>query len=148
MLLLYHLLLIGNSLILTCTIFILAATGRPDDEDRKELQGFAEKVLAKIDGSPSDMSVPQIPGNHPYKKAGGAALVPKADHRCNACGLCAEKCPAQAINRDKPKETDGKKCISCMRCVAVCPQSARKVNSALVAVAAAAIKKACSEKKA
>ena len=123
------------------------ATGRPDDEDRKELQGFAEKVLAKIDGSPSDMSVPQIPGNHPYKKAGGAALVPKADHRCNACGLCAEKCPAQAINRDKPKETDGKKCISCMRCVAVCPQSARKVNSALVAVAAAAIKKACSEKK-
>lgn len=117
------------------------ATGRPDDKDRKELQGFAEKILTKINGSPSDMSGPQIPGNHPYKKAGGAALVPKADHRCNACGLCAEKCPAQAINRDKPKETDGKKCISCMRCVAVCPQSARKVNSVLVAVAAAAIKK-------
>ena len=83
------------------------ATGRPDDKDRKELQGFAEKILTKINGSPSDMSGPQIPGNHPYKKAGGAALVPKADHRCNACGLCAEKCPAQAINRDKPKETDG-----------------------------------------
>lgn len=121
------------------------ATGRPDEEDRTQLQGFAEKILEKI--SNADMSAPQIPGNRPYKKAGGAGLVPKADHKCNACGLCAEKCPAQAISRENPRETDGKKCISCMRCISVCPQSARKVNSAMVSVAAMAIKKACSEKK-
>lgn len=121
------------------------ATGRPDEEDRSELQGFAEKILAKINGA--DMSAPQTPGNRPYKKAGGAGLVPKANHKCNACGLCAEKCPAQAISRETPRETDGKKCISCMRCVSICPQSARKVNSAMVSVAAMAIKKACSEKK-
>ncbi len=121
------------------------ATGRPDDEDKSELQGFAEKILAKISGE--DMAAPQIPGNRPYKKAGGAGLVPKADHKCISCGLCAEKCPAQAISRENPRETDGKKCISCMRCVSICPQSARKVNSAMVAVAAMAIKKACSEKK-
>ena len=93
------------------------------------------------------MSAPQIPGNRPYKKAGGAGMVPKADHKCNACGLCVEKCPAQAISRENPRETDGKKCISCMRCISICPQSARKVNSAMVSVAAMAIKKACSEKK-
>lgn len=121
------------------------ATGRPDEEDRTQLQGFAEKILEKI--SNADMSAPQIPGNRPYKKAGGAGLVPKADHKCNVCGLCAEKCPAQAISRENPRETDGKKCISCMRCISVCPQSARKVNSAMVSVAAMAIKKACSEKK-
>ena len=121
------------------------ATGRPDEEDRTQLQGFAEKILEKV--SNADMSAPQIPGNRPYKKAGGAGLVPKADHKCNACGLCAEKCPAQAISRENPRETDGKKCISCMRCISVCPQSARKVNSAMVSVAAMAIKKACSEKK-
>ncbi len=121
------------------------AAGRPDDEDRSELQGFAEKILAKISGG--DMSAPQIPGNRPYKKAGGAGLVPKANHKCNACGLCAEKCPAQAISRENPRETDSKKCISCMRCIAICPQSARKVNSVLVSAAAMAIKKACSEKK-
>lgn len=121
------------------------ATGRPDEEDRTQLQGFAEKILEKI--SNADMSAPQIPGNRPYKKAGGAGLVPRADHKCNACGLCAEKCPAQAISRENPRETDGKKCISCMRCISVCPQSARKVNSAMVSVAAMAIKKACSEKK-
>lgn len=123
------------------------ATGRPDEEDRNELQSFAEKILAKLNGKPSDMSAPQIPGNRPYKKAGGAGLVPKADRQCNACGLCAEKCPAQAISRENPRATDGKKCISCMRCVSICPQSARKVNSAMVSVAAMAIKKACSEKK-
>lgn len=123
------------------------ATGRPDEEDRSELHGFAEKILAKISGNPSGMSDPQIPGNRPYKKAGGAGLVPKADHKCNSCGLCAEKCPAQAISRENPRATDGKKCISCMRCVSICPQSARKVNSAMVSVAAMAIKKACSEKK-
>ena len=121
------------------------ATGRPDEEDRTQLQGFAEKILEKI--SNADMSAPQIPGNRPYKKAGGAGLVPKADHKCNACGLCAEKCPAQAISRENPRETDGKKCISCMRCISVCPQSARKVNSAMVAVAALAIKNACSVRK-
>ncbi len=123
------------------------ATGRPDEGDREELQDFAKKILAKINGNPSDTSMPQIPGNRPYKKAGGAALVPKADHQCNACGICAEKCPAQAISKENPKETDSKKCISCMRCISVCPQSARKVNSAMVAVAAMAIKKACSERK-
>ncbi len=62
-------------------------------------------------------------------------------------GGCAENCPAQAISRDSLKTADSKKCISCMRCVAGCPRSARKVNGALVSVAAMAIKKACSERK-
>lgn len=123
------------------------AKGRPDEQDKKELQDFAQKILAKINSNSSDISAPQIPGNRPYKKSGGAGLVPKADNKCTACGLCAEKCPVQAINRENPKETDSKKCISCMRCVSICPQSARKVNSAMVAVAAMAIKKACSVRK-
>ena len=123
------------------------ATGRPDEQDRSELQNFADKILVKINDGLSDMSTPQIPGNHSYKKAGGAGLVPKADHTCNACGLCAEKCPAQAISKENPRETDGEKCISCMRCIEICPQSARKVNGAMVAVAAMAIKKACLERK-
>lgn len=123
------------------------ATGRPDERDKDELREFSRKILEKINDRPSDMSAIKIPGNRPYKKAGGAGLVPKADHKCNMCGLCAEKCPAQAINKENPKETDSEKCISCMRCVSVCPQSARKVNAAMVSVAAMAIKKACSERK-
>lgn len=123
------------------------AAGRPDEKDTSELRDFAKKILAKINDKPFDVPAFKIPGNHPYKKAGGAGLVPKADHKCNMCGICAEKCPAQAINKDNPKETNSKKCISCMRCVSICPQSARKVNSAMVSIAAMAIKKACSERK-
>ncbi|MDE5933149.1 MAG: 4Fe-4S binding protein, partial [Lachnospiraceae bacterium] len=98
------------------------------------------------DGS-TGYSMLQIPGNRPYKKAGGAGLVPKAGNDCTNCGLCAEQCPAQAISKDNLKVTDSKKCISCMRCVTKCPQAARKVNGAMVSVAALAIKKACSIRK-
>lgn len=122
------------------------ATGRPDEQDKRELQDFAKKIIEKIH-SKSDLSAPQIPGNRPYKKYGSAGLVPKADHKCTSCGLCAKSCPAQAISKENPSKTDNKKCISCMRCVLICPQSARKVNSAMVTVAAMAIKKACSERK-
>lgn len=124
------------------------AAGRPDQEDEKELHRFARNILEKINGNnTSGVSELQVPGNHPYKKAGGAGLVPKADKNCNSCGLCAENCPAQAISRENIKTADSKKCISCMRCVSQCPQSARKVNGAMVKVAALAIKKACSERK-
>ncbi len=123
------------------------AAGRPDAKDKQELQGFAKKILEKINNSAAETSTLQIPGNHPYKKAGGAGLVPKADNTCTSCGLCAENCPAQAISKKNLKVTDSKKCISCMRCVVKCPRSARKVNSAMVSVAALAMKKACSTRK-
>lgn len=122
------------------------AAGRPDEQDKRELHSIAEKIFDKIRNA-DDGPAPQIPGNRPYKKAGGAGLVPKADNRCTGCGLCAEHCPAQAISRENPKTADSKKCISCMRCVAECPESARKVNAAMVSVVAQAIKKACSERK-
>lgn len=123
------------------------AAGRPDDKDQQDLREFARKILEKTEKTPSDPSDLQIPGNTPYKKAGAAVLVPKADNRCVSCGLCAENCPAQAISRNDLKSADSQKCISCMRCVAKCPQSARRVNNAMVSTVALAIKKACSTRK-
>lgn len=74
-------------------------------------------------------------------------MVPKPTKECTNCGICAEKCPVQAIDKDNSKKVDGKACISCMRCVAVCPQGARKVNSVMISVAGMMLKKACSERK-
>lgn len=71
------------------------AAGRPDPRDREELRHFAQKIFEKINqNETASTSALQIPGNRPYKKAGGAGLVPKADKRCTGCGLCAENCPA------------------------------------------------------
>lgn len=124
------------------------ATGRPDQQDEKELRSFAGIIWGKInDSNDSDASALQIPGNHLYKKAGRTGLVPKADKKCTSCGLCAKNCPAQAISMKNIKTADSKKCISCMRCVVRCPQSARKVNGTMVSVAALAIKRACSARK-
>ena len=123
------------------------AAGRPDTKDRSELSGFAKEILEKINSDSTQFPTLQIPGNRPYKKAGGAGLVPKAGNECTNCGLCAKQCPTQAISKENLKVADSKKCISCMRCVGQCPHSARKVNGAMVSVAALAIKKACSVRK-
>ena len=116
------------------------AAGRPDASDKKQLEQFAEQIAGKTE------AVVSIPGNRPYKKAGGAGLVPKVGKSCTKCGLCAESCPVQAIDAGRFK-ADSKKCISCMRCVKQCPEKARKVSGAMVSIAAMAIKKACSLRK-
>ena len=116
------------------------AANRPDVSDEKQLLNFADQIAGKNGKTVS------IPGNRPYKKGGGAGLVPKPTKDCVRCGLCAKRCPVQAINPDGFK-ADSKKCISCMRCIRQCPHNARKVNGAIVSVAALAIKKACSERK-
>lgn len=73
-------------------------------------------------------------------------MVPKPTKSCIKCGLCAKKCPVQAIDI-VDYQADSKKCISCMRCVKACRSQARKVNGAMVSAAALALKKACSQRK-
>lgn len=116
------------------------AAGRPDASDEKQLACFAEQIMSRAGTAVS------IPGNRPCKKGGGVGLVPKAAKDCMRCGQCAEQCPVEAIS---PMDftADPKKCISCMRCVKRCPAKARKINGALVSVAALTIKKACSVRK-
>ena len=116
------------------------ATGRPDETDKAQLADFAAKISGK------DSEITSLPGNRPYKKNGGAGLVPKPTKDCVKCGLCAEKCPVQAIDRAS-FAADPKLCIGCMRCVKQCPQNARTVNGLMVSAAAMAIKKACSVRK-
>ena len=116
------------------------AMGRPDAADEKQLTDFAEKIAGKTE------TVSTIPGSRPYKKAGGGGLVPKPDKSCVKRGACAKACPVQVIDSVRFM-ADAKKCISCMRCMKVCPQNARKVNGLMVSAAALAIKKACAVRK-
>lgn len=121
------------------------ASGRPDAQDAQQLIAFAKQIQDKL--STGVLSEPAIPGNRPYKKAGGAAMVPKPTKECTNCGICAVKCPVQAIDKENPKKVDEKVCISCMRCVSVCPHSARKVNPVMLSAANLMLKKVCSDRK-
>ena len=116
------------------------ATGRPDKTDEAQLADFAAKIAGR------DSVITSLPGNRPYKKSGGAGLVPKPTKDCVKCGLCAEKCPVQAID-PASFAADPKLCIGCMRCMKQCPKDARKVNGLMVSIAGMAIKKACSVRK-
>ena len=117
--------------------------GRPDEEDRKELQRFAVRIRCELDVWEMTSEL-KLPGNRPYREYGGVPMKPQAGKECVRCGLCAGQCPVGAIPADDPSKTDTKECISCMRCISVCPQKARHLNKAVVAAGSVAMKKACS----
>ncbi|WP_298021206.1 4Fe-4S dicluster domain-containing protein [uncultured Dysosmobacter sp.] len=118
------------------------ATGRPDNQDRAELEAFAKRVK-KLPGNPALV----VPGNHPYKEYSGIPLKPFADIGCNACGECVNSCPVGAIPTDDPKSTNKDVCISCMRCIAICPKNVRKINSEILLAVGQGMAKLLSDRK-
>ena len=115
------------------------AADRPDENDVKQLKEFAQKVQAMAaEGTlKSDVS---LPGKLP---AGSNSLPvhPKATKDCAKCGLCAEKCPAKAIPMDNPQLTQNNRCITCMRCVEICPNGARQLMPKIMKIAGPIMKK-------
>ncbi|MDE5742442.1 MAG: 4Fe-4S binding protein [Oscillospiraceae bacterium] len=122
------------------------AADRPDADDIKKLKEFAETALDKMLKDNSDIDL-KLLGNRPYKKSSGAGLTPKAGKNCVKCGLCAKKCPVQAISAENVGTADTKKCISCMRCVKVCPHYARNASKAMLTAVSLMLKNPCSERK-
>ena len=120
--------------------------GRPDAQDEKELADFAKRILeAWEDGKVTEPE--NLPGRRPYREYHGVPLKPKATSRCMECGLCARECPVQAIPMDEPKKPDRKKCISCMHCVHICPEGARRLSGLMLRIAQKKMSAACAERK-
>ena len=109
------------------------ARTRPDETDRQQLSRWGGEILEKYRNGtlPQDISVP---GQAP-RSAHSLPVHPKADNSCVKCGLCAAKCPAGAIPQDNPSQTDNAKCITCMRCVEICPANSRKMMPAVMKAA-------------
>ncbi|MDD6006030.1 MAG: 4Fe-4S binding protein [Bacteroidales bacterium] len=118
--------------------------GRPDADDEQTLRQFGAEIMRKAESN--DCTMPPVPGNRPYKK-GGKVPQPKGRRGCNHCGVCANQCPTDAIPLSDPKTVDSAKCISCMRCVSVCPTGARSIGKIMIFLATQGLKKVCATRK-
>ncbi|OGV77859.1 MAG: hypothetical protein A3K19_18585 [Lentisphaerae bacterium RIFOXYB12_FULL_65_16] len=50
---------------------------------------------------------------------------PLFDHeKCRGCGVCARRCPTEAIQVRKKAEIDAPRCIGCGECLVLCPHDA------------------------
>lgn len=122
------------------------AAGRPDGADEKELKEFAARIRPLLTGeAPAEEA--EVPGNRPYRKLGVIPMHPEGGRECSGCGSCVKKCPVGAIPADNPAKTDASLCISCMRCIKVCPRDARKLNKLMLAAVSQKLKKVCQEPK-
>lgn len=118
------------------------AAGRPDADDAKELTAFAEKIKQRIETGDLTQKL-TLPGNRPYREYRVTPMIPMTGEVCSGCGLCAKECPVGAIPVDNSAKIDAEKCISCMRCVNLCPKQAREIAEEKLEAVTQKLQKVC-----
>lgn len=122
------------------------AAGRPNAEDAIELEDFGVQILHKAEAQKS--TLPNLPGNRPYRDGMQGGPLPLTNDNCIDCKLCATSCPSGAIDFDDVAKIDPDLCISCLRCVAVCPVEAKYIDPENVQKLKEALREVCSIPKA
>ncbi len=120
---------------------------RPDDKDSAILRmNMAPKIKFKLESG--DISPVRVPGTVPGKPAPsfGDKLAPQPFIDCLRCGICADQCPAEAIDRNTMLAKQSK-CIGCQRCVTVCPHEKRELPLHLDNLGGVPIRELCRKRK-
>lgn len=101
--------------------------GRPDADDIAQLDEFSAKLKEAARGA---LKPVDVPGKEPYIVIPISPWYPELDaEKCVGCGICADKCPVSAIDRNDLSRLDTEVCAKCVRCVSVCPTGARYLDS-------------------
>ena len=109
------------------SIFTQIAKDRPNSQDLKQASDFAnlsQKIILDTEDL-SQIGQLQLKGIFPYKVFNQLPIYPTADDTCINCGNCAIKCPANAISKENPQDTDTEKCLACGRCIIECSVGSR-----------------------
>lgn len=125
------------------------AEGRPDKADLDKLKQFSARCADAIRNLPgaSRIRVPSLPGSRPYLPFKPVSVKIKVSGTCSNCGICVRECPVQAISRTDPRVMDEERCISCMRCIEVCPRGGRRLSSLFSIAAGMKLKQVCNPEK-
>ena len=114
------------------------ADGRPDWDDKRQMESFAARIADKVAGLtdipapvavPGDAAAPYyVPKGTDGQPAKFLKATPKTDpDKCNKCGLCATVCPVGSIPADAPDTCAGI-CIKCHACIKICPTGAKYLD--------------------
>jgi ferredoxin/flavodoxin len=130
--------------------------GHPDERDDRMVEELMERVHAKLKtGRPASLPLSALayqPKEIHAQIEGGSFEAAKASfppkqlvkERCNRCGICAARCPVEAINLS-PYPDFGPACIGCYNCVRLCPEEAIAVDMSIAFAHSRAIAKQLNE---
>lgn len=120
----------------------ILGAGRPDQDDWNLVEQLVMKVCDKLfDDEKLVFSPVQVEGCDPIRpyytprdKAGNPVNILKAKpvtdkNKCTNCGLCAELCVMNSIEKDDVSVVSGK-CIKCCACIKKCPEQAKYFDDA------------------
>ncbi len=132
--------LVSSSEFLAAHTFNLAGWNamakRPDQNDLKVAEEYAEKTLRRFTGEdqgrPDEFEKTQFGEKEldafelsRYKLV--RQLPTRGGKECSMCMICEELCPTSAMDA-KTGEADRDRCIICLRCLMNCPEDALNIN--------------------